>query len=59
MRILTTFAGDRVSATCFQAKFILDGTNETGHYPRQESHSYDVMSHWHPADAVETWANKG
>jgi hypothetical protein len=42
---LTTFTGDAVDTSCFQAKVILDGLKETGDLPRWETYSFYVMSH--------------
>jgi hypothetical protein len=41
---LATFAGDTISARCFQPKVILEGPKGTDDLPSQEACSFDVMS---------------
>jgi hypothetical protein len=55
---LTTFTGDAVDARYFQARVILERPKETGDLPGQEAYSFYVMSHYHPADAVEYKSHK-
>jgi len=55
---LTTFTGDAVDTSCFQAKVILDRTKDTGNLPRWEAYSFHAMSLYHPSDAVENRFHK-
>jgi len=41
----TPLTGNAVSAWCFQAEAILDGSKETGHLSMLEAYSFDVKSH--------------
>jgi len=41
----TIFSEKAPSASWFQAKVILDSLKETGNLLRQETYSFDVMSH--------------
>jgi hypothetical protein len=54
---LTTFAGDPIDISNFQAK-ITDRPKESGNLPRQEAYIFYILSCWQPADAVKDRSNK-
>jgi hypothetical protein len=54
-----TFTGDAVNTRCFQVQIIFDGLKETGSLPRRKTYSFDVMSHWHPDNAIKVGPTSG
>jgi len=57
--LASVFTGYAVYPSYFQAKVILDGPKEAGDLSELEAYNFDVMSSYHPVDAVEDWSNKG